>query len=116
MSLLNAPPESTNTSTGALPACAAAKSSIVLTALPARVQSAGVLNCPPIIITVGSFGGGLSPASGWCPQVNHAGGRYTSSPRCLKCDASEGILTATTLPCGGRVRFAAIAVTVAWSA
>ena len=30
----------------------------VLTALPVRSQSAGVLNSPPIIITVGSGGGG----------------------------------------------------------
>ena len=67
VSLLNAPPESTNTSTGALPPWAAAKSSIVLTALPARSQSAGVLNSPPIIITVGSLGGGL--------VANQAGGR-----------------------------------------
>ncbi|COX96291.1 Uncharacterised protein [Mycobacterium tuberculosis] len=44
MSLLNAPPESTNTTTGALPLWAAAKSSSVFTALPARAQSAGVLN------------------------------------------------------------------------
>src|SRR6201996_8873243 len=58
VSLLNAPPESTNTNTGALPPCAAAKSSIVFAALPARSQSAGVLNSPPIIITVGSGGGG----------------------------------------------------------
>ncbi|MCW2654394.1 MAG: hypothetical protein QOE41_534 [Mycobacterium sp.] len=29
-----------------------------LTAFPARSQSAGVLNSPPIIITTGSFGGG----------------------------------------------------------
>lgn len=67
VSLLNAPPESTNTSTGALPSWAAAKSSMVLMASPARVQSAGVLNCPPIIITVGSGGGGL--------LANHSGGR-----------------------------------------
>jgi hypothetical protein len=44
VSLLKAPPESTNTNTGAWPWWAAAKSSMVLTALPARVQSAGVLN------------------------------------------------------------------------
>jgi hypothetical protein len=35
--------------------------------LPLRIQSAGVLNSPPIIITTGSRGG-LSP-------VNQAGGR-----------------------------------------
>jgi hypothetical protein len=58
VSLLNAPPESTKTNTGALPPCAAAKSSMVFTALPPRIQSAGVLNSPPIIITVGSRGGG----------------------------------------------------------
>src|ERR1700761_7826830 len=107
VSLLNAPPESTNTRTGALPPCAAAKLSIVPIALPARVQSAGVLNCPPIIITVGSCGGGL--------LANHSGGRYTSSPRCLKCDASEGITTGTTLPWAGRVPLATMAVTVARS-
>ncbi len=67
VSLLKAPPESMNTNIGALPSCAAAKSSIVLTALPARVQSAGVLNCPPIIITVGNGGGGV--------VANHSGGR-----------------------------------------
>src|SRR6476469_10937753 len=67
VSLLNAPPESTKTNTGALPPCAAAKSSIVLTALPARIQSAGVLNSPPTIITVGSGGGGS--------VAYHAGGR-----------------------------------------
>src|ERR1700737_249272 len=67
VSLLNAPPESTKTNTGALPSCAAASSSIVFTALPARAQSAGVLNSPPIIITVGSCGGGV--------LTNHAGGR-----------------------------------------
>src|SRR6516162_1648031 len=108
VSLLKAPPASTNTNTGALPSCVAAKSSIVFTALPARVQSAGVLNCPPIIITVGSAGGGV--------LANQSGGRYTSSPRCLKCDASDGITTGITLPCGGRARVAAIAVTVAGSA
>ena len=67
VSLLNAPPESTKTNTGALPPCRAAKSSIVFAALPARSQSAGVLNSPPIIITVGSGGGGL--------LENQAGGR-----------------------------------------
>src|ERR1700722_12106525 len=55
----NAPPESTNTSTGALPPCVAAKASSVLTALPARSQSVGVLNSAAIIITAGSRGGGL---------------------------------------------------------
>src|ERR1700733_2264971 len=67
VSLLNAPPESTKTNTGALPPCLAASSSIIFTALPARAQSAGVLNSPPIIITVGSGGGGL--------LENHAGGK-----------------------------------------
>ena len=67
VSLLNAPPESTNTNTGAFPWCVAAYLSMVVMALPARSQSAGVLNSPPIIITVGSFGGGL--------EANHAGGR-----------------------------------------
>jgi len=105
VSLLNAPPESTNTNTGARPSWIVANSSIVLIALPARVQSAGVLNCPPIIITVGSGGGGL--------LANHSGGRYTSSPRCLKCEADDGITTGTTLPCGGRFPLAAMAVTVA---
>src|SRR3981081_1619492 len=105
VSLLKDTPESTNTNTGAWPLWVAAKSSIVLIALPARVQSAGVLNCPPIIITVGSGGGGL--------LANHSGGRYTSSPRCLKCEADDGITTGTTLPCGGRFPFSAIAVTVA---
>src|SRR5277367_2173741 len=90
VSLLNAPAESTNTNTGALPWCVAANPSMVRTALPARVQSAGVLNCPPIIMMVGSRGGGL--------LANHSGGRYTSSPRCLKCDASDGITTGTTVP------------------
>ncbi len=71
VSLLNAPPGSTNTSTGALPPCAAAKSSAVLIALPIRAQSAGVLNSPPIIITAGRGGGGL--------VAYQAGGRYTSS-------------------------------------
>src|SRR5579875_2117822 len=107
VSLLNEPPESANTNTGALPPCAAANSSIVATALPARSQSAGVLNSPPIIITVGSRGGGV--------LANHAGGRYTSSPRCLKCDASAGIVTGTTLPRGGWAPLAAIAVTAAAS-
>ena len=59
VSLSNEPPVSTKTNTGALPPCVAAKRSIVLTASPCRIQSAGVLNWPPIIITVGSVGGGL---------------------------------------------------------
>jgi hypothetical protein len=67
VSLLKAPPASANTMTGALPWCAAAKASAVATALPARIQSAGVLNSPPIIITTGSRGGGL--------VAYHAGGR-----------------------------------------
>src|SRR5262245_60382655 len=58
VSLLNAPPESTNTNTGALPWWAAANSSIVSIASPAGIQSAGVLYSPPTIITVGRGGGG----------------------------------------------------------
>ena len=65
----------------------------VVTALPARSQSAGVLNSPPIIITVGSRGGGS--------LANHAGGRYTSSPRCLKFDAASPVSTCTTVPLAG---------------
>src|SRR5882672_10495430 len=75
VSLLNEPPTSTNTNTGALPPCAAAKLSMVDMAFPVRGQSDGVLNSPAIIITTGSLG-----AFG----MNHAGGRYTSSVRCLK--------------------------------
>jgi hypothetical protein len=33
----------------------------------------------------------------------------------LKCEPSDGIATGTTVPCGGRIRLAAMAVTVAWS-
>jgi hypothetical protein len=43
----------------------------VASASPARTQSAGLLNSPPIIMTAGSMGGGV--------LVNQAGGRYTSS-------------------------------------
>jgi hypothetical protein len=107
VSLLNEPPESTNTSTGALPPCARAKSSIVFAALPVRNQSAGVLNSPAIIITVGNFGGGL--------LANQAGGKYTSSVRCLNWEASLGIVTGTTAPWVGTVWFCCIAVTVAMS-
>ena len=67
VSLLNDPPTSTNTNTGALPPCAAANLSMVAIAFPVRGQSDGVLNSPAIIITTGSFGGGL--------LANHAGGR-----------------------------------------
>jgi hypothetical protein len=67
VSLLNDPPESTNTSTGALPPCAWAKESAMAAALPVRSQSAGVLNSPPIIITTGSLGAGLA--------ANQRGGR-----------------------------------------
>src|SRR6478736_8651669 len=102
VSLLNEPPESTNTKTGALPAWVAAKPSMVLIALPVRSQSPGVLNSPPIIITVGSFG---------APRANHAGGRYTSSVRCLKPDAVSGMVTGTTAPFDGTVPVAFIAVT-----
>src|ERR1700737_4660069 len=105
VSLLNVPPESTNTKIGALPRCARAKSSIVLAALPVRSQSAGVLNSPPIIITTGNRG------AGWL--ANHAGGRYTSSLRCLKCDASLGMSTDTTAPWEGTVPLRCIARTVA---
>src|SRR3984957_13033906 len=69
--MLNAPPESTNTSTGALPSCVAAKASAVLTTLPARSQSVGVLNSAPIIITTGRRGGGL--------LANHTVGWFRSS-------------------------------------
>ena len=58
VSLLNAPPASTKTSTGALPPCVAANWSAMVIALPVRNQSAGVLNSPPIIMTVGNGGGG----------------------------------------------------------
>ena len=70
---------STNTKTGAFPPCAAAKSSIVFTTLPVRSQSAGVLNSPPIIITVGSLGGGweANPGGGWEPNP---GGGWEPNP------------------------------------
>src|ERR1700687_1615301 len=84
VSLLNAPAESTNISTGALPPCADAKSSAVPTALPARSQSAGVLNAAPIIITTGNRGAGL--------LANHAGGRESSSPRVVHFDPSALML------------------------
>src|SRR3954469_8644445 len=93
VSLLNAPPVSTNTSTGALPPLAAAKSSTDLIALPARNQSPGGLNSPPIIINVGRWGAGF--------VANQAGGRYTSSPRCLNPDAVESMFTGTTTPLAG---------------
>src|ERR1700738_159012 len=92
VSLLKDPPTSTNTNTGALPLCAAAKLSMVPIALPVRGQSDGVLNSPAIIITTGSLG-----AFG----TNHAGGRYTNSVRCLNCDASSGMVTGTSAPCAG---------------
>src|ERR1700758_459476 len=107
VSLLNEPPESTNTNSGALPPCALWKSSIVLAALPVRSQSAGVLNSPAIIITTGNFGGGL--------LLNHAGGRYTNSVRCLNPEASLGIVTGTRAPWVGTVWFCCIVVTVAVS-
>ena len=66
VSLLNDPPTSTNTNTGALPPCSDAKRSMGGIALPVRGQSDGVLNSPAIIITTGSVG-----AFG----ANHAGGR-----------------------------------------
>src|ERR1044071_9654219 len=49
VSLLNEPPTSTKTNTGALPPCVAANASMVATAFPVRGQSAGVLNSPAII-------------------------------------------------------------------
>src|ERR1700739_2302659 len=82
VSLLNEPPESTNTNSGALPPCAFWKSSMVFAALPVRSQSAGVLNSPAIIITTGNFGGGS--------LLNQAGGRDTRSVRCLKGEAFVG--------------------------
>src|SRR6476659_5835377 len=92
VSLLNDPPTSTKTNTGALPPCVAAKLSMVAIALPVRGQSDGVLNSPAIIVTTGSFG---------AFTANHAGGRYTSSVRCLNCDASSGMVTGTSAPCAG---------------
>src|SRR5690349_23057372 len=89
VSLLNDPPTSTNTNTGALPPCSAAKRSIGAIALPVRGQSDGVLNSPAIIITTGSLG---------ALAANQAGGRYTSSVRCLKPDASAGMVTGTSAP------------------
>src|ERR1700722_19222993 len=105
--MLNAPPESTNTSTGALPSCSAANASAVLTTLPARSQSVGVLNSAPIIITTGSRGGGL--------LANHTGGRYTSSSRWWKFDAAAEMDTGTATPLTGITRLTCIAVTVARS-
>src|ERR1700722_5748781 len=92
VSLLNDPPTSTKTNTGALPPCAAAKLSMVPIAFPVRGQSDGVLNSPAIITTTGSLG---------AFATNHAGGRYTSSVRRLKCDASSGMVTGTSAPCAG---------------
>src|SRR5262245_52670416 len=66
VSLLNDPPTSTNTNTGVLPPCAAAKLSMVLIAFPVRGQSDGVLNSPAIIMTTGSLG---------AFAANHTGGR-----------------------------------------
>ncbi len=57
---------------------------MVAIAFPVRGQSDGVLNSPAIIMTTGSLG---------AFAANHAGGRYTSSVRCLKCDASSGMVT-----------------------
>ncbi|SHW46695.1 Uncharacterised protein [Mycobacteroides abscessus subsp. abscessus] len=54
MSLLNEPPASTNTMTGAFPPCWLAKASATSTAFPLRIQSLGVLNSPPIIMMVGN--------------------------------------------------------------
>src|SRR5271163_4722580 len=76
---------------------------MVSKALPARSQSAGVLKAELIIMTVGSWGGGL--------LLNHAGGRYTSSWRWGKCDASASIFTGTTTPLVGLVPSICIAVT-----
>ena len=50
-------------------------------------------NCVVIIITTGNRGGGL--------LAYHAGGRYTNSLRCAKCEASSGIVTETMVPCRG---------------
>src|SRR4051812_32670013 len=91
VSLLNDPPTSTNTKTGALPLCPAAKLSMAAIAFPVRGQSDAVLNSPAIIMTTGSVG---------AFAANHAGGRYTSSVRCLKWDASSGMETGTSAPCG----------------
>jgi hypothetical protein len=85
----------------------AAKESSVAAAFPARIQSAGVLNSPPIIITVGSGGEGS--------VAYQAGGRYTSSPRCLNPDAVPGTSTETTVPLAGIVCCLCIAVTVTGS-
>ena len=60
------------------------------TAPPARIQSAGVLNGAPIIITVGNRGGGL--------VANQAGGRYTNSSRWRNFDESALMVTRTTTP------------------
>src|ERR1700722_21007083 len=76
---------------------------MVVNAPPGRSQAAGVLNAELIIITVGSRGGGL--------LLNHAGGRYTSSWRWVKCDASASIFTGTTTPLVGLVPSICIAVT-----
>jgi hypothetical protein len=65
---------------------------MVAIAFPVRGQSDGVLNSPAIIMTTGSLG---------AFAANHAGGRYTSSVRCLKCDASSGMVTGTSAPCPG---------------
>src|SRR4051795_13416694 len=53
------------------------------------------------------IGGGL--------VANHAGGRYTSSPRCLNLDASELMLSGTTTPLAGTAPLSCIAVRVARS-
>ena len=76
-------------------------------ALPARSQSAGVLNSAPIIITTGSRGGGL--------LANQAGGRYTNSPRCLNFDAAALISLARRPPWRESHPASCIAVTVARS-
>ena len=66
-----------------------------------------MLNSPPIIITVGNRGGGL--------VAYQAGGRYTSSPRCLNFEPESLMFTDMTVPVAGRVPARCIAVTVAWS-
>jgi hypothetical protein len=80
---------------------------MVLTALPVRTQSAGVLNSPPIIMIVGSGGGGS--------VAYQAGGRYTSSSRCLNPDAVSAISTGTSVPLAGIWCCFCIAVTATGS-
>ena len=62
----------------------------MVTASPARIQSAGALNTAPIIMTTGR-GGGRGPR-------NHVGGRYTYCWRGVKPLPAAGMVTATTTP------------------